>query len=192
MATERLAVDVLDPELYRTNPHDTWTWMRRHSPVYRDERNGLWVLTRHADVMDVERRSTVFVSGQGYRQHWAPEEANMIAQDDPRHRQQRLLVQHRFTKAGVAEQADQVAALTEELLNHFVAQGAAGGQVDVIEHRAAQLPARLACRLLGYPRSSGRRPRSTPASTGSHCHPNPSCTRSVCSSPAGPRQRARR
>ena len=111
MASERLVVDVLDPELYRTNPHNVWTWMRQHEPVYRDERNGLWVLTRHADVMDVERRSTVFVSGQGYRQHWAPEEANMIAQDDPRHRQQRLLVQHRFTKAGVAAQADQVVAV---------------------------------------------------------------------------------
>ena len=151
MATERLVVDVLDPDLYRTNPHDLWTWMRRHEPVYRDERNGLWVLTRHADVMDVERRSTVFVSGQGYRQHWAPEEANMIAQDDPRHRQQRLLVQHRFTKAGVAAQADQVVALTDELLDGLVSRVAADGQVDVVEHLAAQLPARLTCRLLGFP-----------------------------------------
>ncbi len=149
--TDRMVVDLLDPELYRTNPHDIWTWMRHNEPVYRDARNGLWVMTRHADVMDVERRSTVFVSGQGYRQHWSPEEINMIAQDDPRHRQQRLLVQHRFTKAGVATQADDVAALTDELLDELVERAAADGQVEVVGALAAQLPARLTCRLLGYP-----------------------------------------
>lgn len=149
--TERMVIDLLDPELYRNDPHDVWAWMRHNEPVYRDERNGLWAITRHADVMDVERRSTVFVSGQGYRQHWSPEEINMIAQDDPRHRQQRLLVQHRFTKAGVAAQADDVKALADQVLDGVVEQLAEHGQVEVVEALAAQLPARLTCRLLGYP-----------------------------------------
>ncbi len=148
---DRMVVDLLDPELYRTNPHDVWTWMRRNEPVYRDHRNGLWVVTRHADVMDVERRSTVFVSGQGYRQHWSPEEMNMIAQDDPRHRQQRLLVQHRFTKAGVAAQADDVTQLADDLLDALVERVANDQQVEVVNALAAQLPARLTCRVLGYP-----------------------------------------
>ena len=52
--------------------------------------------------MEVERRSNVFLSGQGYRAIWSPDEINMIAQDDPRHRQQRMLVQHKFTCAEVA------------------------------------------------------------------------------------------
>ena len=73
--------------------HAAFTWMRANEPVYRDARNGLWGITRHADLRDVERRSTVFASGQGYRAIWNPDEINMIAQDDPRHRQQRLLVQ---------------------------------------------------------------------------------------------------
>lgn len=71
VATDRPEVDLLDPALYQRNPHDIWTWMRANEPVYRDERNGLWGLSRHADVMDVERRSTVFVSGLGYRAVWA-------------------------------------------------------------------------------------------------------------------------
>ena len=58
----RMQVDLLDPELYRSNPHDVWAWMRANEPVYRDEKNGLWGITRHADVMDVERRSMVFSS----------------------------------------------------------------------------------------------------------------------------------
>ena len=49
---ERLHVDLLDPEFYSSNPHDTWTWMRANEPVYRDTRNGLWGITRHADIME--------------------------------------------------------------------------------------------------------------------------------------------
>lgn len=144
---DRLVVDLLDPELYRRDPHDVWSWMRRHEPVYRDQRNGLWAVTRHADVRDVERRSQVFVSGMGYRAIWAPDETNMIAQDDPRHRQQRLLVQDRFTRAAVADRQGEIAALVEELIDAFIDRG----RLEVVEELAAQVPARLTCRLLGYP-----------------------------------------
>ena len=65
--TRRPEADLLDPELYRSNPHELWAWMRENEPVYRDERNGLWGVTRHADVMDVERRSTVFVDRKSTR-----------------------------------------------------------------------------------------------------------------------------
>jgi cytochrome P450 family 142 subfamily A polypeptide 1 len=143
----RLVVDLLDPDLYRLEPHDVWTWMRAHEPVYRDHRNGLWVVTRHGDVRDVERRSQVFVSGMGYRAIWAPDEINMIAQDDPRHRQQRLLVQDQFTRAAVGARADEIQTLVDELLSGFVERG----HLEVVEELAAQLPARLTCRLLGYP-----------------------------------------
>jgi hypothetical protein len=52
---DRLVVDLLDPELYRRDPHDVWAWMRANEPVYRDERNGVWGITRHADLLYVER-----------------------------------------------------------------------------------------------------------------------------------------
>ena len=46
--SDRLTVDLLDPQLYQRNPHDVWAWMRANEPVYRDDRNGLWGITRHA------------------------------------------------------------------------------------------------------------------------------------------------
>ena len=143
----RLTVDLLDPELYRRNPHDVWAWMRANEPVYRDRRNGLWGVTRHADLMEVERRSSVFVSGQGYRAVWSPEEINMIAQDDPRHRQQRMLVQHRLTRHGVAEQLDDVRRLVTEVVSGWDTVD----EIEVVHALAGQVPARLTCRLLGYP-----------------------------------------
>jgi cholest-4-en-3-one 26-monooxygenase len=145
--SDRLVVDLLDPELYRRNPHDVWAWMRANEPVYRDHRNGLWGVTRHADLMDVERRSSVFVSGQGYRAIWSPEEINMIAQDDPRHRQQRMLVQHKLTRAGVAERLPAVQALVSEVVGEWASRT----ESEVIHDLAGQIPARLTCNLLGYP-----------------------------------------
>ena len=143
----RPEVDLLDPELYASNPHDTWTWMRRNEPVYRDATNALWAVTRHADVMDVERRSSVFVSGLGYRAIPAPGESNMIAQDDPRHRQQRMLVQPKLTRAGVATREAEVRSLVAEMVDGIVERGGC----EVVADLAGQLPARLTARLLGFP-----------------------------------------
>ena len=145
--TERMIIDLLDPSLYQSNPHDVWAWMRANEPVYRDEKNKLWGITRHADVMDVERRSSVFSSEGVYRAVLSPGESNMIAQDDPRHRQQRMLVQPQLTHAGVATRTAEVEALVAELVAEAVAQG----EFDVVELIAGQLPARMTARLLGFP-----------------------------------------
>ena len=146
MTTTRLEVDLLDPALYQRNPHDVWSWMRENEPVYRDEKNGLWGVTRHADVMDVERRSTVY-SSRGYRAVYSPEEANMIAQDDPRHRQQRMLVQGELTRAAVHRREDEVGMLVAELVDRCLELGT----FDVVPEIAAQVAARLTTRLLGFP-----------------------------------------
>ena len=146
-STERMTIDLLDPALYQSNPHDVWAWMRANEPVYRDEKNKLWGITRHADVMDVERRSLVFSSEGVYRAVLSPGESNMIAQDDPRHRHQRMLVQPQLTHAGVATRTAEVEALVAELVAEAVAQG----EFDVVELIAGQLPARMTARLLGFP-----------------------------------------
>lgn len=147
LGVERLEVDLLDPALYQRNPHDVWTWMRANEPVYRDEKNKLWAVTRHADVMDVERRSMVFSSSGMYRAVPSPGESNMIAQDDPRHRQQRMLVQPQLTRHGVAERANEIKQLVSELVDDIVERG----EVEIIDMIAGQLPARLTSRLLGFP-----------------------------------------
>lgn len=149
--SDRLVADLLDPDFYSENPHDAWRWMRANEPVYRDERNGLWGVTRHADLMDVERRSQVFVSGQGYRAVWSPSEINMIAQDDPRHRQQRMLVQGDFTKKSVEARPAEVESLVSEVLDAALADGAT--EMEVVDAVSGQIPARLTARLLGYPES---------------------------------------
>lgn len=145
--SQRLEVDLLDPHLYQSNPHEVWAWMRSNESVYRDDTNGLWGITRHRDVMDVERRSSVFSSEGVYRAVLSPGESNMIAQDDPRHRQQRMLVQPQLTRAGVATRAAEISQLVSELVDEVIERG----ECDVVETLSAQLPARLTSRLLGFP-----------------------------------------
>lgn len=154
----RPAFDLLDPDFYRPNPHDAYTWMRTNEPVYRDEANGLWAITRHADVLDVERRSDVFLSGPGYRALPSPDETNMIAQDDPRHQQQRRLVSREFTPAAVRTRADEIRDLVTSRLDEALggAGGSGAGEIEVIDQLAAQLPARLTSRLLGFPEEQWR------------------------------------
>ena len=147
VSSERMTIDLLDPALYQRNPHDVWSWMRANEPVYRDEKNGLWGISRHADVMDVERRSMVFSSAGVYRAVFSPGESNMIAQDDPRHRQQRMLVQPQLTRAGVATRTDEIRSLVAELVDEAVEKG----HFEVVDMIAGQLPARLTSRLLGFP-----------------------------------------
>ena len=147
MQESKLEVDLLDPEFYRGDPHPAFTEMRANEPVYRDERNGLWGVTRHADVHDVERRSDVFISRAGYRSWGSPEENNMIAQDDPGHLVQRRLVSDRFTPRAVRNHREWLSDTIEDLL----APIADGGRLDVVNGLAAPLPCRLTAMLLGFP-----------------------------------------
>lgn len=147
----RPTVDLCDPEFYRSGAmHDAFTWMRANEPVYRDDQNGLWAVTRHADLLDVERRSGVFVSGRGYRRRWEPTENNMIASDDPAHQEQRRLISRGFTPKAVRRHEDVVRALIDELLDPL------DGEIEVIEALAGQLPARMTARLLGFPEEDWR------------------------------------
>ncbi len=155
---DRQTFDLLDPYLYQDveRMHVAFTWMRANEPVYRDHRNGLWGITRHADLKDVERRSSVFASSQGYRAIWNPDEINMIAQDDPRHHQQRLLVQGDLTAAAVAKRKPTIEAMVAELIDAATAKDT----MEVVDEFSGQLPARLTCQLLGYPESMWREVKS--------------------------------
>ena len=73
----------------------------------------------------------------------------MIASDDPRHQEQRRLVSRRFTPKAVRRHEDVLAELIDELLDPI------DGPVEVVDALAAQLPARITARLLGFPEDDG-------------------------------------
>ncbi len=148
-ATEPRTADLLDPAWWPDldRVHEFFTWARREAPVFRDEVNGMWAVTRHADLLDVERRSTVFSSRGAYRANLGMDESNMIAHDDPQHLEQRRLVSRRFTPRAVQNEAAFLQSRIDLLLDAVSDQG----RLEVVHDLAGQLPARLTAELLGFP-----------------------------------------
>jgi cytochrome P450 family 142 subfamily A polypeptide 1 len=141
--------DLLDPEWWADldQVHEFFTWARREDPVHRDQANGLWAVTRHADLLDVERRSDVFSSRGSYRANIGMDESNMIALDDPDHIEQRRLVSRRFTPRAVQQDQPFLQSRIDELIDAVTD----AGRLEVVHDLAAQLPSRLTADLLGFP-----------------------------------------
>ncbi len=58
-------IDLLDGTWYSTEPHDDWTWMREHAPVYYDAKSDVWAITRYDDVLAIEKDAKGFSSYGG-------------------------------------------------------------------------------------------------------------------------------
>src|SRR5689334_17256759 len=110
-------IDILDRAFWQGNPHDEWAWCRANDPVHRDERSGIWCITKHADVQWVERHDEAFSSDSTYRLNESPGESNMIASDDPDHLYQRRLVNRVFTPRAVKAQTAMLAELIDKLVD---------------------------------------------------------------------------
>jgi cytochrome P450 family 142 subfamily A polypeptide 1 len=143
--TTRPAIDILDREFWRRNPHDAWTWCRANEPVYRDQTSGIWCITTHADVLAVERDAETWSSDSTYRMFESPGESNMIASDGAVHLHQRRLVNRKFTPRAAREQTPMFTELVDGLVDPITATG----RTEVVADLAGQLPARFTARLLG-------------------------------------------
>lgn len=140
----RPEIDLLDGRFYAADPWPHFAWMRSHAPVYRDETNALWAVSRHADVMQVSKSPDAFCSSGSSRPD-APAIPSMINLDDPAHRVRRGLVNKGLTPRRVQEHEPRIRGICRELIDRFVAAG--GG--DFVRDVAAPLPMMLIGDLLG-------------------------------------------
>jgi cytochrome P450 family 142 subfamily A polypeptide 1 len=154
--TSRPDVDLLDPRFHVGDPHPAYRWMRANEPIYRDERNALWCITRMDHLRHVERHASTFVSSQGYRSVHVPTETSMISKDDPAHSEQRKLVADRFTPRAVQS----LEASIRELVVEAIQLVGFGDRFEVVDALAARIPSLVTCRLLGWDDSHWRDVRS--------------------------------
>jgi cholest-4-en-3-one 26-monooxygenase len=151
--TTEATPDLLSPAFWADLDamHAFFTRARVDGPVWRDEGNELWAVVRHAEVLDVERRSAIFRSRPGYRSFENTDESDMIAKDDPEHLAQRRVVSAKFTPRSVQAMTPLLDALIGELVDDAVAAVTRDGDVEIVDALAAQLPSRLTAQLLGFP-----------------------------------------
>jgi cytochrome P450 len=146
-ATTRPACDfdVLDRAFYQ-DPHPAYAWMRANRPVYWDEANEIWVLSRHAEVSYVSMHADLFCSGQGVR----PKEGAMlslIGLDGDRHVQQRRLLNRGFTPRMIRTMEPRVRQVVKEVLDRIADRSACDFVTDI----AIPVPLVVIAELMGLP-----------------------------------------
>ncbi len=153
--TSTVEVNVLDPQFY-VDPWDAYRWLRDEAPAYWDPVQRLWAISRHEDVVMVEKDTQRYSSSPGSRPHLDQRaDRSMINLDDPAHQAQRSLVSRRFTPKGVRSHEERVREIVTEILDAVVTDG----ECEAIEAIASRLPAMMIGDLLGYPRELWERIR---------------------------------
>jgi cytochrome P450 family 142 subfamily A polypeptide 1 len=142
--TARLDVDIMSGDFYAANPHEAWTWMRRNEPVYHDERNDVWGVTRHQDIRACSTDPATFANGSGCRPKGFPMPM-MVDMDPPLHTRRRKLVSSGFTPRRISELREHVAGTCDEVLDAVTELGAC----DFVHDVAAQLPLIVIGDMLG-------------------------------------------
>jgi len=151
-----LDVDLTDPELFAEGiPHELFARLRREAPVaWHPERGeaGFWCVTRHADVVEVNRDAPAMsTSRAGTMIFDRPELADpeaprmMIEMDPPQHTRYRLLVNRGFTPRMIGRLEGYMQAITTRTLDRVVDRG----EADLVEDVAAELPIQVIAEMMG-------------------------------------------
>lgn len=136
-------------------PHNTFARLRRDDPVsWTDyaQGQGFWSITRHADILELNRQSDLLSSAHGIRiEDQSPEE--VIARrtfqetDGKEHMSARIKVAKAFSKPVIAGFEAQIRQLCGEILDDALPQGT----FDATKLIARVLPMRMLGRILGTP-----------------------------------------
>lgn len=144
---------VFDPfsEEYFNNPFDIYRRMREETPLYYDEKEDFYALTRHEDVAAAFKDFETYSSARGcdlamVRKGISPEQKSIIFMDPPEHRHMRSLLNKAFTPRAVQSQRETVIEVIDKYL------GAADpDSFDVVQDFSGPFPVEVITRMAGVP-----------------------------------------
>ncbi|SDD13820.1 cytochrome P450 [Rhodococcus tukisamuensis] len=159
--------DITDPTIYAQRlPLREFAELRRAAPIWwnpqpRDvggfDDDGFWVVTKHADVKEISRRSDVFSSWENTavpryadditREAVEMQRITLMNKDAPEHTQLRQLVSRMFTPRAVASLRETLA----ERAASIVTAAALNPTGDFVTEVASELPLQAIAELLGVP-----------------------------------------
>ncbi|MBF6148730.1 cytochrome P450 [Nocardia nova] len=159
--------DVTDPDMWaRRVPVEELAELRRAAPIWWNAKSpgsdgfpddGFWVVTKHADVKEVSRRSDVFSNAENtalprYGVELTPERMEMqrlvlLNQDAPQHTRMRKLISKGFTPRAVNGLRAELSARAEAI----VTAAAEAGAGDFVTQVACELPLQAIAELIGVP-----------------------------------------
>ncbi len=164
-------LDLIAPSHYgeRGVPHDSWTRLRRESPVHRCEPEGFesfWAVTKHADVLAISSQPDLFSNARGgivllsEEQRHVRSEGSPLAQmrtiiemDPPEHRDFRKVASGFFTPRSIRRLDEIVAQSARRLVDGLGEEG----ECDFVEVVAQRHPLRVLATILGIDESDEER-----------------------------------
>ena len=161
--TTALRFSPFDPEVI-ADPFPAYAQLRAEAPVHHSEDDGLWVISRYADVLRVLRDPHTFSSARGMgaltrgragRPGRQPFEdladlRILIATDPPDHTLLRRLVSRAFTPRVIGRLENRARTICESMVDDLIAAGEAG-QADLVMQLAYPFPVTVIAELLGIP-----------------------------------------
>jgi cytochrome P450 len=145
-------LNLFAPEV-RENPYPFYAALRRESPVCQVDPGGMWVVTRHDDIVAALKNTQVF-SSAGLRvasepphlQRHNPLSDSLILADPPRHSQLRNLIGRAFTASTVGALEPQMRSKAARLVAEMLQRRT----VDFIPDFAHRAQVSVLVQLLGF------------------------------------------
>ena len=152
-----------DPQAYADEAklHTALAHLRANTPVAWvdvDDYNPFWAITKHSDVMAIERANTVFTNSprpvlatkEGDEQQAAIGVSTLIHMDDPQHRAVRAIGADWFRPKAMRALKIRIDELAKRYVDHMVA---AGPECDFVQEVAVNYPLYVILSMLGLPES---------------------------------------
>jgi hypothetical protein len=136
-------------------PHNTFARLRREDPMNWTEwaqGEGFWSVTRHADILELNRQPELLSSARGIRMEDQTHEEYLARRtfqetDAPEHMETRMKVAKAFSKPVIA----QFEAVIRDLCGPILDAALEKGSFDATRDIARQLPMRMLGRIVGLP-----------------------------------------
>ena len=140
-------------------PHGTFAYLRREDPVAwfdESDASGFWAVTRHADIVAVNRNYRQFSSRRGIRmEEMADDERaarlTMMEQDPPEHTRLRRFVNRGFARPLIETCEQRVRGIVVDVLDRALARG----EFDCVAEIAKPLPLKMLANVLGVTEEDG-------------------------------------
>ena len=135
---------------YFENPYEVYKRMRDDAPLYYDEEEDFYALTRHEDVAAAFKDHEAFSSARGcdlgmVRSGEVPQKS-IIFMDPPDHRHMRSLLNKVFTPRAIQAQTQNVIDTVEKYLSRLDPNG-----FDAVQEFTAPFPVEVITTMLGVP-----------------------------------------
>jgi cholest-4-en-3-one 26-monooxygenase len=165
--------DFTDPELYAHRvPAEEFAELRRAAPVWWNAQprgsagfddEGFWVVTKHADIVEISRNSDLFgswentaiirLSPSSTRENIELQRLILLNIDPPQHTKLRGIVSRGFTPRAIGNLREALTERAERIVATAIERGTGDFVVDV----ACELPLQAIAELLGVPQEDRKK-----------------------------------